>query len=98
MLRRMTPLLVVVLLHAQEKPARLTFEVASIKPFKPDAGGRGAGGMRTRRHRRLSLSFLFLFRLAGGRCCTRFRATMSILAHCQRQFPPVRSAIKWPFG
>ena len=46
MIRRMTPLLFVTLLHAQGKPARLTFEVASIKPFKPVAGGRGGGGIK----------------------------------------------------
>ena len=46
MLRRMMPLLFVALLHGQEKQARLTFEVASIKPFKPAAGGRGGGGIK----------------------------------------------------
>jgi uncharacterized protein (TIGR03435 family) len=43
---RLILLLFVFLLHGQEKRARLTFEVASIKPFKPDAGGRGAGGIK----------------------------------------------------
>jgi uncharacterized protein (TIGR03435 family) len=42
----MMPLLFVALLHGQGKAARLTFEVASIKPFKPDAGGRGGGGIK----------------------------------------------------
>jgi uncharacterized protein (TIGR03435 family) len=44
MIRRWMPLLFVALLHGQEKPARITFEVASIKPSKP--GGRG-GAMKT---------------------------------------------------
>lgn len=46
MLRRMMPLLFVALLRGQEKPTRLTFEVASIKPFKPVAGGPGGGGIK----------------------------------------------------
>jgi uncharacterized protein (TIGR03435 family) len=43
MIRRMVPWLFVALLHGQEKPARLTFEVASVKAAKP--GGRG-GAMK----------------------------------------------------
>jgi uncharacterized protein (TIGR03435 family) len=46
MLRRFAPLLFCLLLYGQEKPARLTFEVASIKPFKPAASGRGGGGIK----------------------------------------------------
>ena len=42
-MRSVILLLFAVLLHGQEKPARLTFEVASIKPSKP--GGRG-GAMK----------------------------------------------------
>jgi uncharacterized protein (TIGR03435 family) len=45
MIRRMMPLMLVAVLDAQDKPARLTFEVASIKPFKP-AAGRGGGGIK----------------------------------------------------
>jgi uncharacterized protein (TIGR03435 family) len=45
MIRRMMPFMLVALLHGQDKPARLTFEVASIKPFKP-SGGRGGGGIK----------------------------------------------------
>jgi hypothetical protein len=52
MLRRMMPLLFVAFLRGQEKPLRLTFEVASIKPLnlsraarrrrdQPEAGGSG---------------------------------------------------------
>lgn len=36
---RIFPLLFVALLHGQEKPVRLTFEVASVKPSKPGARG-----------------------------------------------------------
>jgi uncharacterized protein (TIGR03435 family) len=43
MIRRMMPLLFAALLHGQEKPARLTFEVESVKPSKP--GGTG-GAMK----------------------------------------------------
>ncbi len=43
MIRRVIPFLLMALLHGQEKPARLTFEVASIRPFKPAPGGRGGG-------------------------------------------------------
>ena len=35
---RMTILLLAALAYAQEKPARLTFEVASIKPYQPEGG------------------------------------------------------------
>lgn len=42
-IRRLIPLLFIALLHGQEKPARLTFDVASIKPFKPAPGARGGG-------------------------------------------------------
>ena len=45
MIRRALPLLLVGLLHGQDKPARLTFEVASIKPFK-QGDGRGGGGIK----------------------------------------------------
>jgi uncharacterized protein (TIGR03435 family) len=45
MIRRLTPLLLVAVLNGQDKPARLTFEVASIKPFKPAEGG-GARGVK----------------------------------------------------
>jgi uncharacterized protein (TIGR03435 family) len=45
MIQRMMPLMLVALLYGQDKPARLTFEVASIKPFKP-SGGRGGGGIK----------------------------------------------------
>ena len=45
MIQRMMPLMLVALLQGQDKPARLTFEVASIKPFKP-SGGRGGGGIK----------------------------------------------------
>lgn len=39
MIRRMIALLFAALVYGQEKPARLTFEVASVKPSKPgDAG------------------------------------------------------------
>jgi uncharacterized protein (TIGR03435 family) len=41
MILRVLPLLLVGLVYSQEKPARLTFEVFSIKPVKP--GGRGGG-------------------------------------------------------
>ena len=52
MLRRMMPLLFVAFLRGQEKPLRLTFEVASITPFKPVAGGPAAeGSTRSRRVR-----------------------------------------------
>jgi uncharacterized protein (TIGR03435 family) len=44
-IRRMMPLILVALLQGQDKPTRLTFEVASIKPFKP-SGGRGGGGIK----------------------------------------------------
>ena len=43
MVIRVLPLLVVGLVYAQDKPGRLTFEVASVKPSKP--GGRG-GAMK----------------------------------------------------
>src|SRR5579864_7543573 len=43
MIWRVIPLLFVALLHGQDKPARLTFEVASIKPFKPAPDRRGGG-------------------------------------------------------
>jgi uncharacterized protein (TIGR03435 family) len=43
MIQRMMALLFVGLIHGQDKPARLTFEVASIKPANPAAKG---GGMR----------------------------------------------------
>jgi uncharacterized protein (TIGR03435 family) len=46
MFRRLMLLLFVLQLRGQEKHARLTFEVASIKPFKPEAGGRGGGGIK----------------------------------------------------
>lgn len=41
MILRVLPFLLAGLVYSQEKPARLTFEVASIKPAKP--GGRGGG-------------------------------------------------------
>jgi len=40
---RVLPLLIVGLVYGQDKPARLTFEVASIKPFKPAPGVRAVG-------------------------------------------------------
>src|SRR5271154_2869133 len=43
MIVHVLPLLVAVLVYGQDKPARLTFEVASVKPSKP--GGRG-GAMK----------------------------------------------------
>jgi len=45
MIRCMIPLMFAAALHAQDQPARLTFEVASIKPFKP-MEGRGGGGIK----------------------------------------------------
>lgn len=36
-------LITAALVSAQDKPARLTFEVASIKPSDPNGGGRGGG-------------------------------------------------------
>ena len=44
MFRRLMPLLFVAFLHGQEKPARLTFEVVSIKPKQ---GGTGRGRDQT---------------------------------------------------
>jgi hypothetical protein len=44
MVQRVLPFLCVALLHGQDKP-RLTFEVASIKPFK-QGDGRGGGGIK----------------------------------------------------
>jgi uncharacterized protein (TIGR03435 family) len=44
MIKRILPLLIVGLAYGQDKP-RLTFEVASIKPFKP-GDGRGGGGIK----------------------------------------------------
>jgi len=47
MIQRMLPFaLAIIVAFAQEKPARLTFEVASIKPFKPGGDGRGGGGIK----------------------------------------------------
>jgi uncharacterized protein (TIGR03435 family) len=43
MILRLLPFAVAMIVYGQEKPARLTFEVASIKPSKP--GGRG-GAMK----------------------------------------------------
>lgn len=43
MIPRALAFLIVGLVYGQDKPARLTFEVASIKPFKPAPGGRGGG-------------------------------------------------------
>jgi hypothetical protein len=51
MIQRMIPLMLVALLHGQDKPARLTFEVASIKPFKPSGGRGGEGSSRSPRAR-----------------------------------------------